>query len=231
MTKEIILDRLWALEDSPYRDFTANLIPTVEKSRIIGVRTPAMRALAKKLVKHYPTEAMSFLEELPHYYYEENNLHGFIIEQLKDFDKAMQYTERFLPYIDNWATCDTFAPKIFLKYPEETLKHIKQWITSKETYTVRYGIGVLLSNYLDALFKEEYLTWVAKITSDEYYINMMIAWFFAESLAKQKDTTLPFLQNKILEKWTHNKAIQKAIESRRIDADFKFYLKGLKIKE
>ena len=229
MTKEIILDRLWALEDSPYRDFTANLIPTVEKSRIIGVRTPAMRALAKELVKHYPTEAMSFLEELPHYYYEENNLHGFIIEQLKDFDKAMQYTEQFLPYIDNWATCDTFAPKIFSKYPEETLKHIKQWITSKETYTVRYGIGVLLSNYLDALFKEEYLIWIAKITSDEYYINMMIAWYFATALTKQYEATIPYIESKTLSPFVQNKSIQKARESRRISEDTKKYLLQFKL--
>ena len=214
MSKEIILDRLWALEDSPYRDFTANLIPTVEKSRIIGVRTPAMRALAKELVKHYPSEAMSFLEELPHYYYEENNLHGFIIEQLKDFDKAMQYTERFLPYIDNWATCDTFAPKIFLKYPKETLKHIKQWITSKETYTVRYGIGLLLSNYLDALFKD---------------INMMIAWYFATALTKQYEATIPYIESKTLSPFVQNKSIQKARESRRISEDTKKYLLQFKL--
>ena len=148
-----ITERLLALADIPYRDFTAKLIPTIDKERIIGVRTPAMRSLAKELLKQQPKEAMAFLEKLPHYYYEENNLHAFIIAQLNDFEKVMQYTTQFLPYIDNWATCDTFAPKIFLKYPEEVLSYVLKWIKSNETYTVRYAIGVLLSNYLDEHFK------------------------------------------------------------------------------
>ena len=136
-----ITERLLALADIPYRDFTAKLIPTIDKERIIGVRTPAMRSLAKELLKQQSKEAMAFLEKLPHYYYEENNLHAFIIAQLKDFEKVMQYTTQFLPYIDNWATCDTFAPKIFLKYPEEVLSYVLKWLKSNETYTVRYAIG------------------------------------------------------------------------------------------
>ena len=156
-----ITDRLLSLADIPYRDFTAKLIPTINKERIIGVRTPAMRTLAKELLKQQPKEAMAFLQKLPHYYYEENNLHAFIIAQIKDFEKAMQYTTQFLPYIDNWATCDTFAPKIFLKYPQEVLSYIQQWIKSSKTYTVRYAIGILLSNYLDEHFKPVYLDWVA----------------------------------------------------------------------
>ena len=173
----MITQKLIALADAPYRDFTAGLIPTVDKARIIGVRTPAMRSLAKELLKNESEKAMAFLEELPHYYYEENNLHAFIIAELKDFEQVMKYTERFLPYIDNWATCDTFAPKIFLKYPEETLAYVQKWLASADTYTVRYGIGILLSNYLDEHFNPVHLQWVTAIQSDEYYINMMIAWY------------------------------------------------------
>ena len=224
----MITQKLIALADAPYRDFTAGLIPTVDKARIIGVRTPAMRTLAKELLKNESEKAMAFLEELPHYYYEENNLHAFIIAELKDFEQVMKYTERLLPYIDNWATCDTFAPKIFLKYPEETLVYVQKWLASTDTYTVRYGIGILLSNYLDEHFNPVHLQWVTAIQSDEYYINMMLAWFFATALAKQWEATIPYLENKRLARWTHNKAIQKARESYRISAEQKEYLKSLK---
>ena len=220
----MIVERLLALADLPYRDFTANLIPTINKERIIGVRTPDIRALAKELYQKYPTEAMFFLDTLPHYYYEENNLHCYIISLFKDFDETMRYTERFLPYIDNWATCDTFAPKIFLKYPEQTLQYVQRWLKSTDVYTVRYALGVLLSNYLDEYFKEEYLHWVASITSDEYYINMMIAWYFATALAKQYKTTIPYIEAKILSSFVQNKSIQKARESRRITQEVKQYL-------
>ena len=223
-----ITERLLALADIPYRDFTAKLIPTIDKERIIGVRTPAMRSLAKELLKQQPKEAMAFLEKLPHYYYEENNLHAFIIAQLKDFEKVIQYTTQFLPYINNWATCDTFAPKIFLKYPDETLVYIQQWLQSSHTYTVRFGIGLLLSNYLDKHFDPKFLQWVTAIQSDEYYINMMIAWYLATALAKQYDATLPYLQAQTLCVFIQNKAIQKARESRRISDEIKQYLLTLK---
>jgi len=219
------------LKDEKYRIFTQKLIPNIPLENIIGVRIPALRTLAKKLYKEKNEECSVFLSELPHKYLDENMLHSFLICCHKDFDQVIALTEKFLPYIDNWAVCDSFAPKIFSKYLDLLLSKIKEWIFSSHTYTVRYAIGLLLEHYLDDAFKEEYLYLVAKIKTDEYYINMMIAWFFAESLAKQKEATLPFIENKRLEKWTHNKAIQKAIESRRIDADFKFYLKGLKIKD
>ena len=224
----MITQKLIALADAPYRDFTAGLIPTVDKARIIGVRTPAMRTLAKELLKNESEKAMAFLEELPHYYYEENNLHAFIIAELKDFEQVMKYTERFLPYIDNWATCDTFAPKIFLKYPKETLTYVQKWLASTDTYTVRYGIGILLSNYLDAHFNPTHLQWVTAIQSDEYYINMMIAWYLATALAKQYEVTLPYLTSKMLKPFIQNKTIQKARESRRIAPEIKDYLKTLR---
>ena len=225
----MITQKLIALADAPYRDFTAALIPTVDKARIIGVRTPAMRSLAKELLKNESEKTMAFLEELPHYYYEENNLHAFIIAELKDFEQVMKYTERFLPYIDNWATCDTFAPKIFLKYPEEVLSYVLKWLKSNETYTVRYAIGVLLSNYLDKHFKTTHLDWVAAIRSEEYYINMMIAWYFATALAKQYKATIPYIEAKTLTPFVQNKTIQKARESLRISAETKEYLLQFKL--
>ena len=215
------------LKDEKYRVFTQKLIPTIPIENIIGVRTPVIRSLAKKLYKEQ--EVLSFLEEVPHKYLDENMLHAFLICQLKDFNKTLSLTEAFLPYIDNWAVCDSFDPKIFKKHLDLLLSKIKLWITSSHTYTVRYAIGLLLQYYLTDSFNKEYLNLVASVKSDEYYIKMMIAWFFAESLVKQKDATLPFIEGKVLEKWTHNKAIQKAIESRRIPEDFKIYLRGLKV--
>lgn len=215
------------LKDEKYRVFTQKLIPTIPIENIIGVRTPVIRSLAKKLYKEQ--EVLSFLEELPHKYLDENMLHAFLICQLKDFNKTLSLTEAFLPYIDNWAVCDSFDPKIFKKHLDLLLPKIKLWITSSHTYTVRYAIGLLLQYYLTDSFNKEYLNLVASVKSDEYYIKMMIAWFFAESLVKQKDATLPFIEGKVLEKWTHNKAIQKAMESRRIPQTFKIYLRGLKV--
>lgn len=217
------------LKDEKYRVFTQKLIPAIQIENIIGVRTPVIRSLAKKLYKEQEKEVLSFLEEEPHKYLDENMLHAFLICQLKDFNKTLSLTEAFLPYIDNWAVCDSFDPKIFKKHLDLLLPKIKLWITSSHTYTVRYAIGLLLQYYLTDSFNKEYLNLVASVKSDEYYIKMMIAWFFAESLAKQKDATLPFIEGKVLEKWTHNKAIQKAIESRRIPEDFKIYLRGLKV--
>lgn len=223
-----IQEHLLSLADLPYRDFNANLIPNVEKARFIGVRTPDLRTFAKELYKHHRDTAFAFLKHLPHYYYEENNLHGFLIQQFKDFEETIEYTQQFLPYVDNWATCDTFAPKIFLKYPDETLVYIQQWLQSSHTYTVRFGIGLLLSNYLDKHFDPKFLQWVTAIQSDEYYINMMIAWYLATALAKQYDATLPYLQAQTLCVFIQNKAIQKARESRRISDEIKQYLLTLK---
>ena len=217
------------LKDEKYRVFTQKLIPTNPIENIIGCRTPLLRSLAKRLYKECEKDCLVFLNELPHKYLDENMLHAFLIAQFKDFDKVISLTENFLPYIDNWAVCDSFDPKIFKKHLNLLLPKIKKWITSNHTYTVRYAIGLLLQYYLTDSFNEEYLSLVASIKNDEYYINMMIAWFFAESLAKQKEATLPFIENKVLEKWTHNKTIQKAIESRRIPEDFKTYLRDLKI--
>lgn len=220
--------QLFALQDLKYRDFHAKLVPTVEKDCYIGVRTPVLRKFAKVFSKQ--PEAMEFLETLPHKYIEENNLHAFLIETFKDFDTALIYTEKFLPYIDNWATCDLFSPKLFKKHPNEVYEKIKLWLKSSHTYTVRYGIVSLLSNYLDSEFRPEMLDLVADIRSEEYYINMAIAWYFSIALIKQYDHALPYLKNKRLDKWVHNKAIQKAVESYRIPSETKQYLKSLKEK-
>ena len=203
-------------------------MPTVEPDRIIGVRTPELRRYAREFAK--TQEAHYFIENLPHKYYEENNLQAFIIEREKDFNKALELTEKFLPYIDNWATCDMFLPKCFKKNKEEILKYAKKWLKSGHTYTVRYGIGILMNLFLDENFKEEYTELVANIKSDEYYVNMMIAWYFATALAKQYDTAVKYIEEKRLDKWVHNKTIQKAVESYRVPVETKEYLKKLKIK-
>lgn len=222
-----IQKRLFELQDTEYKVFSSKLMPTVDPETVIGVRTPALRKLAKELSKH--PEIKDFLNILPHKYYEENNLHGFIIETIKDYDEVITELDKFLPYVDNWATCDLMSPKIFKKHTEELLEKIKIWIASEDTYTIRFGIGMLMSFYLDENFKKKYLTLVSKVKSEEYYVNMMIAWYFATALAKQYDATLPFIEKQKLSKWTHNKAIQKAIESNRIPKDIKEYLKTLKI--
>ena len=228
--ESIFTSLLFALQDVPYGDFTHKLIPTLSRERIIGVRLPALRKLAKDLAKQQPEAVALFLNSLPHYYHEENLLHGFLIEQVKDFDQAITYTEAFLPYIDNWAVCDTFSPKLFQKHPKETYTHILQWLKSPQPYTIRYGIGLLLSNYLDDYFESGMLSLVANIQSDKYYVNMMIAWYFATALAKQQNYAIKFIEDKKLDDWTHNKAIQKAIESRRITDEQKAYLRSLKVK-
>lgn len=223
-----IVKKLFEMQDLSYRDFHAKLIPDIPSDRIIGVRTPALRAFAKEFFKS--GEYGSFLDSLPHHYYEENNLHAFIIEQIKDYDTALKKCEEFLPYIDNWATCDAFLPHAFKKNKEKLIPVIMRWIKSDKTYTVRYATGLLMSLYLDDDFDEKYLRIVSEIRSDEYYINMMIAWYFATALAKQYDAAIPYITDKRLAVWTHNKTIQKCVESRRIDADKKEYLKKLKIK-
>lgn len=221
-----IRDELFKLQDKKYRDFQAKLIPTVKPDTIIGVRTPELRKYAKELIK--AENYLSFLEDLPHKYFDENQLHAFILSEIKDYDECISYVKNFLPYIDNWATCDQMSPKVFKKHTGELLEHIKTWIKSKETYTIRFGIGLLMQYYLDDNFKPEYLEMVSNIKSEEYYVNMMIAWYFATALAKQYKDVIPFIENQKLDTWTHNKAIQKAIESYRITPEQKEYLKSLK---
>lgn len=227
MKKTKIQKRLFDLRDEKYAEFQIKLIPGMEEERLIGVRTPALRNLAKELVKE---DAVSdFLTELPHYYFDENQLHAFIISLEKDFGVCIQEVEAFLPYVNNWATCDQLLPKAFKKEPEALLPYIKKWLRSKETYTVRFAIGLLMQFFLDEKFQLSYAETVAKIRSKEYYINMMIAWYFATALAKQYDSVLPFIEQKRLEKWTHNKTIQKSVESYRIPEEHKDYLRSLRI--
>ena len=227
MITEYIKTELFKLQDTKYRDFQAKLIPTVDTSSVIGVRTPALRKLAKQLYLHPDIEA--FLKSLPHTYFDENQLHAFIISETKDFGKCIRQTSEFLPYINNWATCDQLSPKVFKKHPAELMEYIQTWIQSDHTYTIRFGIGMLMQHFLDDRFDIRYPQMVADIHSDEYYINMMIAWYFATALAKQYDQILPFIKNQKLDNWTHNKTIQKAIESYRITDAQKTYLKTLKV--
>ncbi len=221
--KRIIQQELLSMGEENYREFSSKLMPTVEKSKVIGIRTPILRKYAKEL-KGYE----GFLDDLPHKYFEENNLHAFLIERERDFDRCIELIEAFLPYIDNWATCDSMKPRALKKEPEKLLKHIKKWIESKDVYAVRYGINLLMSFYLDDSFDEDYLSLVANVKSDEYYINMMRAWYFATALAKRYNETLPYMENNLLDIWTHNKTIRKAIESFRISREQKVYLKTLK---
>lgn len=219
---------LFELRDEKYREFSGSLMPTVEPDRVIGVRTPDLRKLAKKLAKE--PDADAFLHSLPHTYFEENQLHGFMIEEIRDFETCVQAMDAFLPYIDNWATCDQVSPKVFKKHLPELLDKIREWIASERVYTVRFGIGMLMEHYLDEAFSPEYPEIVCSVKSEEYYVNMMIAWYFATALAKQYDTAVLYIEQKRLEVWTHNKAIQKSIESRRITEDKKKYLRSLKRK-
>lgn len=221
--------RLFELQDLKYRDFHAKLMPTVNKEKIIGVRTPALRVFAKKYGK--TDEAKEYLQILPHQYYEENNLHGLLIEQIKDYDTCLEELERFLPYIDNWATCDMLAVKVVKNHLDTFIDEVYRWMESDHAYTIRFGISMLMCYYLEDAFQMEYPEKVAQIRSEEYYVNMMRAWYFATALAKQYDKILPFIEKQKLDVWTHNKTIQKAIESYRITPEQKEYLRGLKIKK
>lgn len=223
-----IIKELFKLQDMQYRDFHARLMPTVEKEKIIGIRIPNIRSFAKKI--HNTTDACEFLQQLPHEYYEENNLHAFLIAEIKDFDECIFELERFLPYIDNWATCDSLRPQCFKFNTDKLITYIYKWIDSGNLYTVRFGIEMLMLYYLDDAFDEEYLHTVSKIRSKEYYVNMMISWCFATALAKQYEAAVLFIESKRLSPWVHNKTIQKATESYRIPNDIKAYLKTLKIK-
>lgn len=225
---EKILKELFKLQDKKYRDFQVKLIPGSSIDKMIGVRTPDLRKYSKELIKE--NNYKEFLDELPHNYFDENQLHAFILSEIKDYDECINYINRFLPYVDNWATCDQMSPKVFKKNKDKLLLEIKKWLKSKDTYTIRFGIGMLMQHYLDEDFNKDYLKIVSKIKSNEYYVNMMIAWYFATALAKQYKDTIPYLEDKILDKWTHNKTIQKAIESYRITNEQKEYLRSLKIK-
>lgn len=224
-----IRQTLLSMTDKKYRDFDLPLIPTVAPDTVLGIRFPALRKYAKELSKRQDT--YMFLCDLPHRYYEENNLHAFIIEQEKDFLRCIELIDSFLPYIDNWATCDSLSPKVFKKHSDELLKKAKEWISSAHTYTIRFGIKCLMNFFLDENFTPEILETVADVRSDEYYVNMMKAWFFATALAKQYDCTLPLLTDKRLDVWTHNKTIRKAIESYRITDEQKAYLRTLTIRQ
>ena len=225
---EEIRKELFALQDEKYRAFQVKLFPTLDPDTIIGVRTPELRSYAKKLLKE--EEISSFLSDLPHRYFDENQLHAFIVSEMKDYGRCIGEVSFFLPYVDNWATCDQMSPKVFKKHLPELLECIREWIGSGKTYTIRFAVGMLLEHYLDDAFDLKYPEMVALIRSSEYYVNMMIAWYFATALAKQYEAILPFIEGRKLDAWTHNKAIQKAIESYRITPEQKEYLKTLKIR-
>ena len=228
MLTDEIRAELFRLRDEQYRDFQAKLIPGMEPGTMIGVRTPALRSYAKELGKR--SDVRFFLEALPHFYFDENQLHAFILSGMKDFDECVRAVDRFLPFVDNWATCDQLSPKVFGKNHAALLPWIEKWLDSAETYTVRFGIGTLMQHFLDQDFDPAYLERVAAVQSEEYYVNMMRAWYFATALAKQYSAALPYLEKRRLDDWTHSKTIQKAIESYRISDARKAYLRALRVK-
>ena len=221
-----IRSELFRMQDLKYRVFQSKLTPTVDPERFIGVRTPELRKLSKQMGRR--EDVYVFLNALPHDTFDENQLHAFIISEMKDFGECMDAVNRFLPFVDNWATCDQMSPKVFKKHRQDLLETIRQWLASDQTYTVRFGIKMLMEHFLDEDFDIDYLRMVADVRSGEYYIRMMVAWYFATALAKQYETTLPFIEEHRLDPWTHNKTIQKAIESYRISSEQKKYLRGLK---
>ena len=226
MISEEITKELYRLQDEKYRDFQGSLIPTVDRENIIGVRTPALRKYAKQLAKE--SDIRLFLDALPHKYFDENQLHAFIISEIKDFETCVKEVQRFLPYVDNWATCDQLTPKVFSKNHRKLLPYIKAWIKSGKCYTIRFGIKMLMSHFLDDDFKPEYPEIIANIKSDEYYVNMMRAWYFSTALAKRYDEILPYIENHCLDEWTHKKTIQKAVESYRISEAQKQFLRQMR---
>lgn len=223
-----IIRELYSLRDEKYAAFQRKLIPTLEKGRIIGVRTPQLRAMAKRLAGQ--PEGEKFLRDLPHYYFEENQLHAFLIGEEKNFDVCVKQTEAFLPCVDNWATCDQLSPKVFSGHRRELLACIRRWIGSDRVYTIRFGLGMLMRYFLDEDFQSSYLRLAAGVVSEEYYVNMMIAWYFATALARQYEAAIPFIEQGILPEWTHNKTIRKALESNRISSQKKEYLRTLQKK-
>ena len=223
----MIQERLFALRDEKYREFQRSLIPGLPRENIIGIRIPVMRKLAKEFVKE--PEAAVFLKQLPHTYYDENILHALLVAEIKDYDTCVKEVERFLPHVDNWAVCDIFSPKVFKKNRDRLIKKIKEWTASDHPYTCRFGMEMLMMHFLDENFRPEYLEIPAAVHSEEYYVNMMIAWFYATALAKQWDAAVSYIEEKRLNPWTHNKTIQKARESYRITPEQKEYLKTLKV--
>lgn len=223
-----ILNDLFKLQDKKYAEFQSKLIPTILKEKIIGVRVPEIRKLAKKYINQ--PEACEFTKVLPHEYYDENMLHALLISEIKDYDKCIEEIDRFLPYVDNWAVCDIMSPKIFKKHKKDLIVKINEWSKIKDIYTCRFAIEMLMSHFLDDDFKKEYLKIPAKVHFDEYYVKMMVAWFFATALSKQWNYAIEYIEKNKLDKWTHNKTIQKAIESYRLTNEQKEYLKNLKIK-
>ena len=228
MRSDAVFQRLSELSDPTYRDFQAGLIPNISPETILGVRVPALRKLAREL--RGSAEAQEFMAALPHEYYDENCLHGLLINDIKDFGATVSALDAFLPYVDNWAVCDLISPRSFKSRPPELAAHVRRWLESSHSYTVRFGIGVLMSFYLDEGFEPAQLEAVAERCCEEYYVNMMVAWYFATALAKQPEAALPYIENRRLSRWTHNKAIQKSIESRRIPDETKAYLKTLRWK-
>ena len=227
-TEKYVCEKLFLMQDLKYKEFHSKLMPTVESDLVIGVRTPELRKFAKEFSKTEMSEG--FLQNLPHKYYEENNLHAFMISSMKDFDKTVEKLNDFLPYVDNWATCDMMRPVTFKKHRAELFSEIEKWLKSDKPYTVRFAIEMLMVHFLEENFDVSYPHKVAEIRSDEYYVRMMVAWYFATALAFQYEKILPFVENKTLDPWTHNKAIQKAVESYRITSEQKVYLKKLKIR-
>lgn len=228
MRSDAVFQRLSELSDPTYRDFHAGLIPNISPETILGVRVPALRKLAREL--RGSAEAQEFMAALPHEYYDENCLHGLLINDIKDFGATVSALDAFLPYVDNWAVCDLISPRSFKSRPPELAAHVRRWLESSHSYTVRFGIGVLMSFYLDEGFEPAQLEAVAERCCEEYYVNMMVAWYFATALAKQPEAALPYIENRRLSRWTHNKAIQKSIESHRIPDETKAYLKTLRWK-
>ncbi len=227
MLTDVIRRELKSLQDLGYRDLQIRIIPTVKPETIIGVRTPELRKLAKQIGSS--EEITAFLNDLPHPYFEENQLHAFVLSGMRDYTECMQALNQFLPFVDNWATCDQMSPRVFRKHRSELKQEIRKWMHSEKTYTIRFAVGMLMEHYLDEDFDKAYPEAVASLRSEEYYVNMMIAWYFATALAKQYDAVLPYLENRRLDVWTHNKTIQKAIESFRITPEQKDHLRILKI--
>lgn len=221
-----VYERLSACRDEEYRDFQSKLVPNIPKETVLGVRTPDMRKIAKEIKGTEDAEA--FLSQLPHEYYEENLVHFFLIAEIRDFDECVKAVETFLPYVDCWPVCDQSSPKVFARNHERLLPFIKKWIGSEHVYTARFGIRMLMNEFLGEDFRPEYLEWVAAVKGEDYYVKMMVAWYFATALAKRYDESVVYVEERRLEPWTHKKAIQKAIESYRVSDEHKEYLKTLR---